>query len=55
MNTQQKNFTKNYKLVRKVIDPRLGEVTILQNKRNKTLAGLQTIKANSEEQIESYR
>ena len=42
-------------MARKVTDPRLGEVTILQNKKNGTFVGLQTVKANSEEQIENYK
>lgn len=51
----QQSFTQNYNPVRKVQDPRLGEVTIVQSKKTKKFFGVVTIKANSEEQIENYR
>jgi hypothetical protein len=37
-----------------VTDPRLGEITILENKEKKNLVGMKMLKANSEEEIEKY-
>ena len=51
----ERNIAEDYRIVRKVTDSRLGEVTIFQHKTTDELVGFKDLKANSNEEIEQYK